>query len=143
MWEDLDLHGLAKEIFAFIFGLWIAKKEPVPVSYGVLHKITGAADPSIAGALKRLKSRGFISMKHPFGKPTEYQITVSNEILNKYFEQAGDKEPKLKDLKNCKTEDENKYVKMNNHVKKNVNKQRGYMSVRQPSDYQPLSKSST
>ncbi len=93
MASDLKLFGYTKEIFAAIFGFWIANGEkPVFASYATLRKMTGASQPSVAEAIQTLKSKGFISTEASPGKRTKYAITIDAEILE-HFRKSHPRKP--------------------------------------------------
>ena len=86
MFEVFGLKGLKKEIFAVIFGFWIAEyrngNSIVSVPYKTFREITGGSKSMIAKAIKSLESEGLIQATHHAGKKSLYSI--DNKVLEVY-----------------------------------------------------------
>lgn len=89
MWEDLKLEGYLKEIYAVIFGFCIRSGTPVQVPYRIIRKITGAAQATVSGCIRKLEAKNLMRVHHSHGKCTEYSLCISDAVLQKYYEQSG------------------------------------------------------
>lgn len=85
MSKTLGLKGLAKEVFAIIYGFWTAAgKTEAQVSLSVMEIISGGTRPAIIRAVQHLESIGYIHiLRHP-GKRSLYQVTIDPEIIRDY-----------------------------------------------------------
>lgn len=81
MGRKLKLSGISKEVFAFIFGLWLKKRTPVYASISTLIELTDAARSSIQLAISQLQSRGYIAAEKTPGKRTMYTISIPEQEL--------------------------------------------------------------
>lgn len=78
---QLNLSGITKEVFSFIFGLWLKKQAPVYASITTLMNLTGAARSSVQLAIKNLQIKGFIAANKTPGKRTMYDISIPQKDL--------------------------------------------------------------
>lgn len=76
MGQKLGLSGVSKEVFAFIFGLWLRKRAPVPAPIQTLVNLTSAARSSVQLAISNLQSQGYIKGKKNPGKRTMYTVSL-------------------------------------------------------------------
>ena len=81
----LGLKGLAKEVFAIIFGFWNrADRAYAWVSLTTLEAITGGTRPAIVAAIKQLESKKIISAMRNPGKHSLYAITIDETLLRDF-----------------------------------------------------------
>lgn len=87
---QLGLKGLAKEVFAILFGFWMdANQSAAWVSLTTMGKITGGSRPAIVAAVKHLESVGLVKVERSPGKHSMYTVIIKDEILNDYMETFG------------------------------------------------------
>lgn len=87
MHTDLHLSGIPKEVFGVIFGFWNKnERKEVMVSYSQINEMTGATDPSIASAIKRLKEYGFIDAETTEGKKSKYTVHLPESLISEFDE---------------------------------------------------------
>ena len=87
MHTDLHLSGIPKEVFGVIFGFWNKnERKEVMVSYSQINEMTGATDPSIASAIKRLKEYGFIDAETTEGKKSKYTVHLPESLISQFDE---------------------------------------------------------
>ena len=86
MWRDLNLSGISRDVFAIIFGFWKKGRSPVHVPYSVIREMTGATDPSISAAIKKLKKRELIVVtQQKQGLKSLYQVSLPAEVLAEFM----------------------------------------------------------
>ena len=80
--SDLGLEGLAKEVFAIIFGFWLdANRTKAWVSLKTMGAITGGSRPAIIEAIKLLERKGHIAIDRSHGKHSLYSVTIDADIM--------------------------------------------------------------
>lgn len=86
MWRDLNLSGITRDVLAIIFGFWKKGRGPVYVPYSVIREMTGATDPSISAAIKKLKSQKLIAViGQKQGLKSLYQVSLPPEVLAEFM----------------------------------------------------------
>lgn len=87
MASELGLKGLAKEVFAIIFGFWIkANRTDVRVPLRVMQKITGSTKTGICKAVRSLEKMGVLQICKTPGKRSRYMITIDADVICDYEE---------------------------------------------------------
>lgn len=82
---ELGLEGLAKEVFAIIFGFWLdANRTTAWVSLTTMGTITGGSRPAIVEAVKLLEHKGYIAIDRSPGKHSLYSVTIDAGIMKDF-----------------------------------------------------------
>lgn len=85
MVSKLGLRGLAKEIFAIIFGFWLsAKRSSTLIPISRMRAITGGSNPAIIEAIKNLEHKGYISVSRTSGQFSSYTVTLDASIIQDF-----------------------------------------------------------
>lgn len=85
MSRELGLKGLAKEVFAIIFGFWISSgKREAWVSLSTMQLFTGGTRPAIIKAVQLLEGMGYIQALRNPGKRSLYIVTIDPKIIQDY-----------------------------------------------------------
>lgn len=87
MASELGLKGLAKEVFAIIFGFWIkANRSEVLVPLRVMQKITGCTKTGIQKAVHSLEKMGVLQICRTPGKKLKYMVTIGADVIRDFEE---------------------------------------------------------
>lgn len=81
----LGLKGLAKDIFAVIFGFWLqSNRTQTWVSISTMQKITGGSKPAVMEAIRQLEKKNYIKVKREPGKLSLYDVSINETILQEF-----------------------------------------------------------
>lgn len=85
MSSELGLKGLTKEVFAIIFGFWLAaERTAIWITISNMEAITGGSRPAIIAAIKALERKGYIAVSRSPGQYSLYTVTVDASIIQDF-----------------------------------------------------------